>query len=46
MKHFNLPEDGGLLRDMVPEVMLHAKDKIYTDVYKEAALAAFRTTCR
>ena len=40
MKHFNLPEDGGLLKDMVPEIMLHAKDKIYTDVYKEASQAA------
>ena len=40
MKHFTLPEDGGLLRDSVPEVLLHAKDNIYTDVYKDESEAA------
>ena len=40
MKHFNLPKDGGLLLKNVPEDILHASDKIYTDVYENSSLAS------
>jgi len=36
MKHFSLPKDGGLLEKSVPSDVLHAYDKIFTDVYESA----------
>ena len=40
MKHFNLPKDGGLLAGNVPADILHANDKIYTDVFENSTLAS------
>ncbi|MCQ2183343.1 MAG: 6-phosphogluconolactonase [Bacteroidales bacterium] len=40
MKHFNLPKDGGLLAASVPQDVLHANDKIYTDVYENSTVAS------
>lgn len=35
MRHFTLPKDGGLLVDKLPEGVIHASDKILTDVFSE-----------
>ena len=40
MKHFSLPKDGGLIRENLPGDILHADDKIYTDVYPEPSGAS------
>ncbi len=32
MRHFTVPEDGGLIRKNLPEDILHGYDKIYTEV--------------
>lgn len=34
MKQFKLPDDGGFLLQSVPEGIMHACEKIYTDVYE------------
>ncbi|MDD6151593.1 MAG: PIG-L family deacetylase [Bacteroidales bacterium] len=39
-KHFSLPKDGGLLIDKLPAGILHADDKIYTDVFPEQSEAS------
>ena len=40
MKHFNLPKDGGLLPGAIPDDILHASEKIYTDVFEDASEAS------
>ncbi|MBO4446634.1 MAG: PIG-L family deacetylase, partial [Bacteroidales bacterium] len=40
MRHFSLPVDGGLRLDNVPPDILHAGDKIYTDVFETSAEAS------
>ena len=40
MRHFTLPEDGGLIRDSLPEDILHGYDKVYTDVYADSTEAS------
>lgn len=40
MKHFNLPKDGGLLAANVPQDVLHANDKIYTDIFENSTIAS------
>ena len=40
MKHFELPKDGGLIYEDLPKDMLHAGDKVFTDVYPEASVAS------
>ena len=39
-KHFSLPKDGGLLIDKLTAGILHADDKIYTDVFPEQSEAS------
>ena len=36
MRHFTLPEDGGLITKNLPEDILHGYDKIYTNVYSDS----------
>lgn len=36
MKHFDLPKDGGLKQELVPDDILHSYDKINTDVFPSA----------
>ena len=36
MKHFTVPEDGGLITKNLPKDILHGYDKIYTDVYADS----------
>ncbi len=40
MDHFSLPKDGGLIYENLPGDILHADDKIYTDVYPEPSGAS------
>ncbi|MCQ2174964.1 MAG: PIG-L family deacetylase [Bacteroidales bacterium] len=40
MKHFSLPEDGGICINDVPSDILHACDKIYTDSFLDQDSAA------
>ncbi|MBQ7194126.1 MAG: 6-phosphogluconolactonase, partial [Bacteroidales bacterium] len=40
MRHFSLPADGGLRLDNVPQDILHADDRIYTDVYETSSEAS------
>lgn len=40
MKHFSLPKDGGLLAANIPQDVLHANDKIYTDVFENSTIAS------
>lgn len=39
MRHFSLPKEGGLILKDVPSDILHAGDKIYTDVFADATEA-------
>lgn len=39
MKSFSLPRDGGLVLGELPEDIIHAEDKVYTDVYPDADAA-------
>jgi glucosamine-6-phosphate deaminase len=39
MKHFSLPKDGGLLIENIPEGIIHACDKVVTDVFGDADAA-------
>lgn len=39
MKSFSLPRDGGLVLDSLPEDIVHAEDKVYTDVFSDAYAA-------
>ena len=36
MRHFTLPEDGGLITDNLPQDILHGYDKIYTEVFADS----------
>lgn len=36
MRHFTLPEDGGLILDNLQEDILHSYDKLYTQVYADS----------
>lgn len=36
MKHFTLPEDGGLVKDGIPEDILHSYEKIPAEIYGDA----------
>ncbi len=36
MRHFTLPEDGGLITKNLPEDILHGYDRIYTNVYSDS----------
>lgn len=40
MKHFTLPKDGGLLENSVPKGILHAYEKILTEVYDDSSEAS------
>jgi len=40
MRHFTLPEDGGLIKDSLPEDILHGYDKVYADVYADSTEAS------
>ena len=40
MKHFSLPKDGGLLLEGLPSDLLHADQKVFTDVYSEPSAAS------
>lgn len=40
MKHFTLPKDGGLRAEDIPSDILHADDRIYTNVYKDSTEAS------
>ena len=40
MRHFTLPEDGGLLLDKIPADILHCYDKVLTDVYPDSTIAS------
>ena len=39
MKHFTLPQEGGLITENLPMGILHSKEKIFTDIYPESAEA-------
>lgn len=39
MKHFSLPEEGGLRKELVPSDILHSYDRIPTEVYPDAETA-------
>ena len=36
MRHFTLPEDGGLITKNLPKDILHGYDKIFTEVYADS----------
>ncbi|MCR5520086.1 MAG: 6-phosphogluconolactonase [Bacteroidales bacterium] len=36
MRHFTLPEDGGLITENLPKDILHGYDKIFTEVYSDS----------
>lgn len=36
MRHFTLPEEGGLITENIPEDILHGYDKIFTEVYSDS----------
>ena len=36
MKHFTVPEDGGLITKNLPKDILHGYDKIFTEVYADS----------
>ena len=36
MKHFSLPKDGGLILKDTPTDILHAREKVYADVFSDA----------
>ena len=40
MKHFSLPKDGGLILEGLPSDLLHADQKVFTDVYDEPSAAS------
>ena len=40
MKHFTLPEEGGLLAQNLPDDILHGYDKIYTEVHQDSTIAS------
>ena len=40
MKHFTLPEEGGLLARDLPDDILHGYDKIYTEVHPDSTIAS------
>lgn len=40
MKHFSLPKDGGLILEGLPSDLLHADQKVFTDVYPEPSSAS------
>lgn len=40
MKHFTLPKDGGLIEDNLPRNILHAYEKITTEVYPDSTEAS------
>ena len=35
MRHFTVPEDGGLITEKLPKDILHGYDRIYTEVSKD-----------
>ncbi|MBR4809955.1 MAG: glucosamine-6-phosphate deaminase [Bacteroidales bacterium] len=40
MKHFTLPQEGGLLARDLPDDILHGYDKIYTEVHPDSTIAS------
>lgn len=40
MKHFSLPEEGGLREELIPSDILHSFDRIPTEVHTDAETAA------
>lgn len=40
MKHFSLPKDGGLIEEGLPKGILHAKERIYTEILGEETEAS------
>ncbi len=40
MKHFSLPEEGGLKETLIPSGILHSYDRIPTEVYQDAEAAS------
>ncbi len=40
MKHFTLPEEGGLIARNLPDDILHGYDKIYTEVHPDSTIAS------
>ena len=40
MKHFTLPEEGGLLSANLPDDILHGFDKLYTEVHPDSTIAS------
>jgi len=46
MKQFRLPKDGGIKLQDMPESIIHACDKIYTNVYEEDTDAVEKIACR
>ena len=42
MKHFTLPEEGGLLARNLPDDVLHGYDKLYTEIHPDSTLASRR----
>ena len=40
MKHFTLPEEGGLITRNLPDDILHGFDKIYTEVHPDSTIAS------
>ena len=40
MRHFTLPEEGGLLTANLPDDILHAYDKIYTELHEDSTMAS------
>jgi len=41
MRHFTLPEDGGLIKEGLPQDILHGYDKIFTEVYADSTEAGW-----
>jgi len=41
MRHFTLPEDGGLIKEGLPKDILHGYDKIFTEVYSDSTEAGW-----
>ncbi|MBQ9711283.1 MAG: glucosamine-6-phosphate deaminase [Bacteroidales bacterium] len=42
MKHFTLPKDGGLIEDNLPRNILHAYEKISTEIFSDSTDASDR----
>lgn len=40
MKHFTLPREGGLIEKDLPKGVLHGREKIWTEIYADAADAS------